>query len=345
MLSFMTTVFGWDASDYDWLRGPMDLGAARSAGVQFFTHKATEGTSGVHKHTGEALVRASNAGIPVLGAYHVVRSGSVAAQVSHFLAYLDAQAPWWRDWPDWMLQVDLEKWPYDSVSAATGLDFTHQLAAAVPARMPIVYASRGQYGNELAGLSAAVPLWNAAYPSSNPGSLQGLYARAGGDGGTGWTSYSGRTPTVWQFTSNATIGSQTRCDGNAFRGTLDQLKATLRGPAAASAATAEDFLMALDEQQQKDMYEWLAGLMDEEANPPTRSRFNWRAPKLAVMHDTVDRIAAMLASPPPPATLDVPTLVAALQAAGIGQVDVGKLATALAAALPSHITLTGTITS
>ena len=31
------TVFGWDASDYDWGRGPMNLAAARTDGIDFFT--------------------------------------------------------------------------------------------------------------------------------------------------------------------------------------------------------------------------------------------------------------------------------------------------------------------
>jgi hypothetical protein len=63
------TIFGWDASDFDWDRGPMDLGAARAAGIDFFTHKATEGTEIRHRHYGETLERARAAGVPFLGAY------------------------------------------------------------------------------------------------------------------------------------------------------------------------------------------------------------------------------------------------------------------------------------
>jgi len=225
------TIYGWDCSDYDWPRGPMNLVAAKDAGISFFTHKATEGATGTHVHYGEALRRARDAGIPVLGAYHVVRSGDVAAEVRHFLAHLDQETPWWRTWPDWILQADIEKWSYDSVSPATALAFVAELAAAVPERSPVAYASKGQYGDDLSPLSASVPLWNANYPSRNPGSFVGLYARAGGDGGPGWAKYSGRVPAVWQYTDNATIGSQPGCDANAYKGTLDQLKALLRGPA------------------------------------------------------------------------------------------------------------------
>src|SRR6184192_3324848 len=102
-------VFGWDASDFDWSRGQMDVAAAARDGISFFTHKATEGTGLRHAHYGAALTRARDADIPVLGAYHVVRSlGSLADQVKAYTAYLDEATPWWRSWPHWICQVDLE---------------------------------------------------------------------------------------------------------------------------------------------------------------------------------------------------------------------------------------------
>lgn len=223
-------VFGWDASDFDWSRGSMDVGAAARDGIQFFTHKATEGTSLRHAHYGAALTRARDAGIPVLGAYHVVRSlGSLADQVKAYTAYLDEATPWWRSWPHWICQVDLELWPYDKVAGATGTAFADMLAQAT-GKTVVIYASKGQYGNSLGG---SRPLWNAAYPSSTAGHYRELYP---GDSGTGWQSYSGRVPIFWQYTSSATIGGQHGCDANAFRGTLDQLL-TLTGGDDVSAHT------------------------------------------------------------------------------------------------------------
>lgn len=214
------TVFGWDASDFDWSRGPMNLAAAHSDGIAWFTHKATEGATIRHIHYGAALTRARDAGIPVLGAYHVVRSaGALSAQVKAFLAYLDEATPWWRAHPNFFLQVDLELWSYDAVAASTGTAFAEQLAAAT-GHAVIIYASKGQYGNALGG---SRPLWNANYPSSRSGGYASLYAAAGGDHGPGWASYSGRVPVFWQYTSSATIGTQPGCDANAFRGSLDEL--------------------------------------------------------------------------------------------------------------------------
>ncbi len=217
------TVFGWDASDFDWPRGPMDLRAAAADGISFFTHKATEGTSVKHVHTGEALNRARDAGLEFIGAYHVVRTGNVAAQVAYFLAYLDQVAPWWRTFPGFFLQVDLELWPYDQVSAATGLEFTRQLIAAQSKRV-ILYASRGQYGNSLAGSPA--PLWNAAYGTNPAVHYPDAYR---GDGSANWAPYSGLTPVFWQYGSRLRIGSQPTCDANAFRGSLADLRALIVG--------------------------------------------------------------------------------------------------------------------
>lgn len=216
------TVFGWDASDYDWGRGPMNLAAAHSDGISFFTHKATEGTSVRHIHYGAALTRARDAGIPVLGAYHVVRStGSLADQVKNFTGYLDSATPWWRSHPNFFLQVDLEHWSYDQVAASTGTAFAEQLAAAT-GHAVIIYASKGQYGSALGG---SRPLWNANYPTSHAGGYGALYVLAGGDKGPGWASYSSRVPVFWQYTSSATIGTQPGCDANAYRGSLQQLLA------------------------------------------------------------------------------------------------------------------------
>jgi glycosyl hydrolase family 25 len=206
------TIFGWDASDFDWSRGPMDLGAARAAGIDFFTHKATEGTSTRHVHYGEALRRARVAGIPFLGAYHVVRSGpSITAQVDYLLAYAGEATPWWRDHPGWFWQCDLEHWTYDTVAPSAGVAFCETLAQHT-GRAVLLYAPRWAYGDSIGGRA---PLWASAYVTGS-GSFRELYP---GDSSSRWDPYSGRTPVILQYTSSATIGRQPMCDANAFRGT------------------------------------------------------------------------------------------------------------------------------
>jgi len=205
----------------------MDLSAAARDGIQFFTHKATEATSTRHTHYGEAMRRARDAGIPVLGAYHVVRSSpSASAQVDYYLSYLDSQTPWWRSFPGWFIQVDLEKWSYDNVPAGIGEAFA-DIVEQRTGRKAVIYASRGQYGDQLSGTSHE--LWNANYGSDPIGPYLACYATRGGDTGPGWAGYSGRIPVFWQYGSRTSIGVQSTCDANAFRGTLDQLRALING--------------------------------------------------------------------------------------------------------------------
>lgn len=219
------TIYGWDASDFDWDRGSMDIAAAHRAGIDFFTYKATESTNVKHKHYGEAMNRARNAGIPFLGAYHVVRSNTSAdAQVDYLLNYVNGATPWWRDFSGWFFQVDLEKWSYDSVAAGKGEEFADILEQR-SGRKAVIYASKGQYGDALRGTSH--PLWNANYGNNLAKEFKSLYGSRGGDVGVGWASYSGVVPQIWQYGSNAIIGSQRTCDANAFRGTVSDFAAMI----------------------------------------------------------------------------------------------------------------------
>jgi GH25 family lysozyme M1 (1,4-beta-N-acetylmuramidase) len=287
------TIYGWDASDYDWTRGPMDLRAAAQAGIQFFTHKATEGASVRHRHLADALSRARTAGIPVLGAYHVVRSSpSAQAQVDYCLRYLDEAVPWWRTHPAFFIQVDLERWPYDSVPASAGEAFA-DLAQAQSDKVAVIYASKGQYGDGLTGTSH--PLWNANYGTNPVADFRTAYARAGGDSGAGWTTYSGRMSAIWQYGSKARIGSQSTCDANAFRGTLDELRTLLTDGDDMALTEAESGALGTSWQ---DAAAWLHGWDDA----PGGGGPHWgvRALKtLAGRLDQVDaRLAALAAAPP-----------------------------------------------
>jgi hypothetical protein len=217
------TLFGWDASDYDWGRGPMDLVAAKNAGVTFFTYKATESTNVRHVHYGEALARARAAGIEFLGAYVVPRSGpSVSAQVDYFLNYVNSQTPWWTSFPGFFFQVDTEKWSYDQVSPQRGAEVCAALRARTNRRV-VHYAPRWAYGDSI---PQPDPLWASSYGDNGVGTLTQKYP---GDSSSRWVSYSGRTPVFLQFGSRIVIGRQNTCDGNAYRGSVDQLREFITG--------------------------------------------------------------------------------------------------------------------
>jgi len=274
----------------------MDLSAAARDGIQFFTHKATEATSTRHTHYGEAMRRARDAGIPVLGAYHVVRSSpSVSAQVDYYLSYLDSQTPWWRNFPGWFIQVDLEKWSYDNVSASIGEAFA-DIVEQRTGRKAVIYASRGQYGDQLSGTSHE--LWNANYGSDPIGPYLACYAARGGDTGPGWAGYSGRIPVFWQYGSRTRIGAQGTCDANAFRGTLDQLRALINGGVDMfeqndrNTATADSWrLLTILENRPSAEYT-LVG------EPAARSEPNLLKAKLDLMTEQLNRIEAKLDAEP-----------------------------------------------
>jgi GH25 family lysozyme M1 (1,4-beta-N-acetylmuramidase) len=217
------TIFGWDASHFDGLISDVNAAHARAQGIDFVTHKLTEGSNYVDPNVARALAAFRSADFPAIGVYHVVRSGDVAAQVAFMLAQLTKAAPWWKTFPGFFLQVDLETWDYDRVPASTGVGFGKLLRAQAK-KCTIMYASHGEYGDQLTDWDG--PLWNANYRTSTAGPFRTLYP---GDGYAGFSPYSGQTPLIAQYSSKATIGDLTTCDANAYRGTLDQLLTLITG--------------------------------------------------------------------------------------------------------------------
>jgi GH25 family lysozyme M1 (1,4-beta-N-acetylmuramidase) len=214
------TVFGWDASHYDWDRGSMDLAAAKAGGITFATHKIGEGWGYTDTRFDDFYAKAQRAGIPLLGAYYVLRPGDEVAQADRFLVLLDAKAPGWRDEP-FILQADCESWGTSpEPSPAEVKAFCARLAARAPGFRPVVYAPKWVYGDRLAGLG--YPLWASSYGTNPAGDYRALYP---GDTSGRWAAYSGQVPTILQYGSQARIAGQGSCDANAYRGTIDELKA------------------------------------------------------------------------------------------------------------------------
>lgn len=229
------TVFGWDASDFDWGRRGMAFDTfdrARREGIRFFTHKATEGTRTKHLGLASAIANARRAGIDLVGAYVVVRTpgngghGGIDAQAQYLINYVDTAVPDWRELPGWFWQVDLEHWSengqvYDAVAPGLGVAMAGSLRSLTRKQI-VLYAPQWAYGNTIAGQD---PLWASSYVNGT-GTVTDLYP---GDSSPRWGAYSGRTPTFLQFSSRATIGGQPQCDANAFRGSYDQLRSLIMG--------------------------------------------------------------------------------------------------------------------
>lgn len=182
------------------------------AGYAGATHKVTEGRTFVDAYY-QGRVSAWRTPGRILGSYHVLHTTDPAGQLDCWIRQQDKLTPWWRDWPHWVMQIDAERWPTDNVPASVVLQFARMLVDAGVPGWKVTYASRGQYGDALRGI--ATPLWNAAYHgSSYPG-----------DGAVDWAPYSGRTPTLWQYTD-------TPFDKSAFRGSLQDLLTLIGGTGA-----------------------------------------------------------------------------------------------------------------
>jgi hypothetical protein len=209
------TTFGWDMSHFD----APDPGNAVAQGIRFFTHKAGGDRDDPEINAWWRAVRDLAPDKVLLGAYWVLYPGNPTGRADAFITRLDVTCPGWRDRP-FLLQVDCEKWNGDSSTVPSRSEiqtFCNRLVARFPRLRPIVYGPKWVYGDALAGLS--YPLWASSYVSGT-GSPASLYP---GDSSSGWKSYSGQKPAILQFTSSATIGGQSTCDANAYRGTLADL--------------------------------------------------------------------------------------------------------------------------
>lgn len=216
------TIFGADMSHYD---SPL---TARD-GLDFYTHKAAEGHKFYRDTEYKPSLDAARAlGIPVMGSYFVNHPGTVADQADWWVSIVNADTPWWRDCDAWIWQIDAEK--FDYMSRAPNLTEINALGDAIcartgcPASSVVAYAPEWLYGDTLKGLRYR--LWASNYGSNPAVPYRQAYP---GDTSTRWGAYSGQTPIILQYGSRATIAGQTTCDANAFRGTLAELIATLRG--------------------------------------------------------------------------------------------------------------------
>jgi glycosyl hydrolase family 25 len=210
------TVFGWDASHYDGALTVADLQRAKSEGIVLFTHKVGEGLGNLDPLGTEALNAARSAGMPVIGAYWFGHNADdPKAEAGKFLAVLDLQIPWWRQFPNFILQADCETEAGQGKPSATWQKTFCDTLGAESGCLVFDYASRGEYGR----ISVGHPMWNANYGTNPRGPFATVYP---GDHSPGWTGYPD-TPTLLQFGSNTTIAGKTTCDANAYRGTVEAL--------------------------------------------------------------------------------------------------------------------------
>lgn len=206
------TTYGPDISSY---QAGLDL--SRLADASFVIAKASEGTYYTDSQYQGWRRQAAALKRPFVW-YHFLSTEDATAQVAHTKACVgDLTLPGMIDFePTPKMRPTLaQMYAYANAAKAAGL------------RIRLVYLPRWfwqELGSpSLSGMTArGLALVSSSYPGGT-GTAPQLYP---GDKASGWNSYGGVTPALYQYTNQASDGGQ-KLDYNAFRGTVADLLTTL----------------------------------------------------------------------------------------------------------------------
>ena len=185
--------------------------------------KATEGTSFVDYTYQGFKAQAAKLAIP-FAAYHWIHAGDVLGQAHHAFDIVGPGVP---------LMIDDED-TRDGLSVARTLAFVNAYRA-LGGTVTLEYLPRWFWANngspDLRPLAAA----GLSLVSSNYGGYS--------DTGAGWLPYGGVAPKIWQYTSSQVFNGY-KCDFNAFKGTVAELRALFTGTATATKEVEDDMFLA-----------------------------------------------------------------------------------------------------
>lgn len=213
------TIFGVDLSKY---QAGFNFPLARSQGVEFAIIQTNDGW--VRQLPYREMVDQARAAGMIVAAYIFLRPGSSDLIRQHVNVALEQMGDRWR-LPVW---IDVET----RVSKSNILDAIRFFEDA-GIRVLGCYSNRPDWER---GVVDGEPMgddyrlhWTAGYPLLRGGEIRQLYIDSGGDAAQAWRYPLGnRLPVIWQFTNQAHAGGMV-LDGNAFRGTRDELEALFYG--------------------------------------------------------------------------------------------------------------------
>lgn len=268
-------IFGIDISHH---QGSFDVERAAREGIDFFIFKATEGDGFTDARFSENVAKARKTKKP-FAAYHYQRSGiSAAAQVAHVKNVVSTDIP---------VIPDVET---NSGGVSLTRDIVSRLRSAGYS-VPLLYMPRW-YWQQLGSpsLSGLPPLWSSRYPDNKVGDIRDEYAAVPAHY---WNGYGGLRVEVLQFTSSARVAGRAPIDGNAYRGTLAQLRALFGSTGGGGAAGGGN--MALSIQDLRDVevrsYRAAANVLADAANPDTHAHKRMRALRSVL---GIDQIIALI---------------------------------------------------
>lgn len=203
------TLFGLDESHW---QGALDLDASdvfTKQGFVFTMAKATQGTGYKDPHYHDFRAQAQKEGA-LFAAYHFLESGNVAAQYRNFTEQVsDKSIP---------IMLDLEAGGAHLVDA----DEFKRLANKDGRECRLLYLPHWYWSQIGSPSLVGWTVVSSSYPSSKWQYASVLYP---GKRGSGWNSYGGVKPTIWQFGSSGRVaGYSGRIDVNAFEGTREALR-------------------------------------------------------------------------------------------------------------------------
>jgi lysozyme len=221
-------IFGVDVSAY---QPNFDFSACAREGFDFAFIKSTEGTGWRSPNYHAQVQRARNANL-LVAAYHYVNGADVDGQLANIRAMVSTDTPV-------ILDVEANAGPISSIRAL------NSALNEAGYRTPFIYIPRwywqGHMGSpSLAGLP---PNWHSRYPDNTVRRKDGFSL-----GAEYWPSFGGLDTVIAQFTSSLAVANfpNGRIDGNAYRGTREELAAWMGGGNEDDVALTDNQKIALD---------------------------------------------------------------------------------------------------
>lgn len=208
-------LYGVDVASY---QGRPDWRRVHGAGIRFAFSKVTEATGYVnptwaHNRSG-MLVLGDNF---LAGAYHFLHGGNGAAQARYFLGHAG-------DVSGLAVALDVEA---SGADAATARAWVAEFKDRTGGHPVIGYFPRWYW--EQTGrpdLSFFDTIWQSHYVSGS-GSASALYGKVPA---AWWATFGGEPISILQYSSSGSVsGISGRCDVNAYRGSLTELRALALG--------------------------------------------------------------------------------------------------------------------
>lgn len=196
------TLYYPDVSSYQ-------AGLRIQAGTVAVVAKATQGTTYKDPTFHDFMDQAAAAGAISAG-YHFLEQGNAAAQAEYYHAFAG----------DIPAMIDCEPVNGSNPTVADCVDFIERLRE-LDGHVWGVYFPRW-YWSQVGGDLSQFQRYGACLISSD------YSGYTDNSTGAGWQPYGGATPLIWQTTSSQSYGGKL-VDFNAFRGTLEQLRAQIQG--------------------------------------------------------------------------------------------------------------------